>query len=303
MRMDKLTREYVLQYRAMEERAAQQYPPMPEMASVTRTEASADGAVPPLTVYTPRMDTPRKLPAVVYYHGGGWAWSSAAVYDPVLRRIADAVPAVVIAPDYRLAPEHPFPAAVDDAWAALKWTVAHADKLGIDSTNVFVAGDSAGGNLAAVVALRAVREGGPALRGQALVYPSVDIAATGNGSLERFREGYLLTAPFMEGFRDFYIPDEKQRADPYASPLRAESFTGLPPTLIVAAGCDPLLDQGKAYADKLRSAGVKVAYTLIPHVFHGYLHRIYTVPPVAPQAEQTIRDLVGFVKEEVKKSQ
>jgi acetyl esterase len=221
-----------------------------------------------LRSYFPTVD--RTLPVVVYYHGGGFVLGDLDTHDRICRRLARASRAIVVAVEYRLAPEHPFPAAVDDAFAALGWVHDHAAELGGDPDRLAVAGDSAGGNLAAVTALRARDEGGPRLVFQVLVYPATNLADFDTASHEAFREGYLLSRPFMELNRRRYLPLEGQRRNPYASPLFAEDVSRLPSALIITAQFDPLRDEGEAYAHRLRAAGVPVKISRYDGVVHGF---------------------------------
>jgi acetyl esterase len=176
----------------------------------------------------------------------------------------------VIAVDYRLAPEHKFPAAVDDAWAATRWIVAHADELAIDATRLAVGGDSAGGNLAAVVALLARDAGAPRIALQILTYPVTDLASESR-SYADLAEGYMLTRDSMRWFRAQYLAKEADAADWRVSPLRAPSLTGLPPALVITAGYDPLRDEGEAYARRLREAGVSVDAVCFGGMIHGFV--------------------------------
>lgn len=208
------------------------------------------------------VEEPQRI--VIYYHGGGWTIGDLNTHDPVCRQLAAASGATVISVDYRLGPEHRFPAAVDDAWSALSWVDAHRGDFGADPT-VVVAGDSAGGNLAAVSALWA-RDGGIELGGQVLIYPSVDIDDD-SLSMSENGEGFLLTAESMRWFSEQYQPDS---ADWRASPLRASTLAGVAPALVITAGFDPLRDQGRAYANALSDAAVAVEsvnYPAMPHVF------------------------------------
>jgi len=209
------------------------------------------------------------LPGVVYFHGGGWTCGDLDTHDSVCRGIAMHGRCTVVAVDYRLGPEHKFPAAVDDAIAAVKWVGANAPALAIDASRLAVAGESAGGNLAAVAAI-ALRDSGPAIAMQVLVYPVVDQAAD-TGSLERFARGYSLTRDLLRWYQSQYLRDERDYADWRASPLRAGDHSRLPPAYVVTAGFDPLLDEGKAYADRLRQADVSVTYECFEGMIHGFL--------------------------------
>jgi acetyl esterase len=249
--------------------------------------AVADRGVPgpagelPVRVYTPEGET--RFPIVVFFHGGGWVVGTLDTYDPLCRALAAAVPAVVVSVDYRLAPEHRHPAAVEDAYAATAWASRHAAELGGTQHRLAVAGDSAGGNLAAVVALGARDRGGPAIAFQLLVYPALD-AAGDTGSWGEFAEGFYLTAAGMRWYWDHYLGAADGRA-PDASPLRAAFLGRLPPALVIGAEHDILRDEGEAYAARLRTAGVAATATRHPGVVHGFF-RWRAVTPAADAALQ-----------------
>ena len=208
-------------------------------------------------------------PAVVYFHGGGWTCGDLDTHDSVCRGIAAHGYCAVVAVDYRLGPEHKFPAAVEDAVTALQWVAANASSLGVDAARIVVAGESAGGNLAAVAAL-ALRDPGPRLAMQVLVYPVTDQAAD-TDSLRRFAQGYSLTRELLQWYQRNYLRDERDRSDWRASPLRAKDHSRLPPAYVITAGFDPLLDEGKAYAERLVQAGVDVTYECFEGQIHGFL--------------------------------
>ncbi|WP_019587715.1 alpha/beta hydrolase [Deinococcus apachensis] len=221
----------------------------------------------PIRVYTPQGQGP--FPLIVYFHGGGWTICTLDTHDPICRELCAGAQAVVVSVDYRLAPEHPFPAAPDDCFAATRWVAEHVTGLGGDPERIVVAGDSAGGNLAAVVALRARDEGGPALRGQLLIYPSTDLY----GETESRREngqGYGLTTEDMLWFRGHYLSDPAQAMHPHASPSKAQSLADLPPALVITAEYDPLRDEGEDYARALRGAGVEASFTRYDGMHHGF---------------------------------
>jgi acetyl esterase len=234
--------------------------------------AVADRAVPGpggdlrARVYTPRGAPP--FPIVVFFHGGGWVVGTLDTYDPLCRALAAAVPTVVVSVDYRLAPEHRWPAAVEDAYAATLWASRHAAELGGAQHRLAVAGDSAGGNLAAVVALGARDRGGPAIAFQLLVYPALD-AAGDTGSWREHADGFYLTAAGMRWYWDHYLGGADGAA-PDASPLRAAFLGGLPPALVVTADHDVLRDEGEAYAARLREAGVAADVRRVEGVVHGF---------------------------------
>jgi acetyl esterase len=220
----------------------------------------------PVRVYTPEGEPP--FPIVVWFHGGGWVVGTLDTYDPLCRALAAAVPAVVVSVGYRLAPEHPWPAAVEDAYAATLWASRNAAGLGGAQDRLAVAGDSAGGNLAAVVALGARDRGGPAIAFQLLVYPALDAAAD-TASWRDHAEGFHLTAAGMRWYWDHYLGGADGRA-PDASPLRAAFLSGLPPALVIVAEHDVLRDEGEAYAARLAGAGVAATATRYPGMVHGF---------------------------------
>jgi acetyl esterase len=209
------------------------------------------------------------LPLLVYFHGGGWTIGDLDTHDIVCRTLANKARCAVIAVDYRMGPEHKFPAAVEDCIAATRWVAERAAALGVDAARIAVGGDSAGGNLAAVVAITLRDALGPALVFQALVYPATD-QRMDSASHARFGEGYLLTRDNMLWFRDNYL-SPADYDDWRASPLRAADLARLPPAHIITAGYDPLVDEGRAYSDRLVAAGVPVLYECFEGMAHGFL--------------------------------
>jgi acetyl esterase/lipase len=220
----------------------------------------------PARWYRPAGDGP--LPVVVYYHGGGWLLGSVAAYDIVCRALANASGAVVVSVDYRLAPEHRFPAAVDDSYAAAEWVAENAGALGGDGSRLALAGDSAGGNLAAVVALLARERGRPSARFQLLVYPvtTCDLEL----GCDMAYEGYFLYRDELQWHQDHYLGSPELAADWRVSPLLATDHSGLPPAFVMTAECDPLHRQGELYADRLRASGVAVELRQYPGMIHGF---------------------------------
>jgi acetyl esterase len=210
------------------------------------------------------------LPALVYFHGGGWTIGDLDTHDVLCRSLAVGARCAVFSVDYRLAPESPFPAAVDDCFSAVRYVAKHAEQLKIHKSMIAVGGDSAGGNLAAVVALQARDAGGPPLVFQLLVYPATDQRCA-TPSHQKNARGYLLEREGIEFFRRCYLPDPAAFTDWRASPLLAKSHVDLPPALVVTAGYDPLLDEGRAYAERLKAAGVKVEYREYSDMVHGFL--------------------------------
>ena len=252
----------------LERRAVTQPPPRP-IAEVRDLAASGPHGAIPLRLYRP-AGVASPAPTLVYYHGGGWVMGDLDTHDSLCRDLADAARCVVVAVDYRMGPEHRFPAAVDDVLAATRWLQAQATDLGLDARRFAVGGDSAGGNLAAVVAL-AWRDAGEAipLKLQLLIYPATDMRAlapshTHNG------QGYLLTSDSIAYFRGHYINPE-QYADWRASPLLHPNLAGLPPALVITAGFDPLRDEGQQYANAVSAAGGSAQYVCFERQIHGFI--------------------------------
>jgi acetyl esterase len=246
-------------------------PTAPEIGAVNNFVAETQAGTIPVRVYRPiGAAADAALPALVYFHGGGWVIGDLETHDVLCRQLTAEAGIEVVAVDYRLAPEAKFPAAADDAWAATQWVVANAGRLGIDAKRIAVGGDSAGGNLAAVVALMARDAGAPAIAFQVLLYPVTDVS-TERQSYSDFVDGYLLTRDSMRWFVDHYLASKDQATDWRVSPLRAKSLKGLPPALIVTAGFDPLRDEGEAYARALREAGVRVDYICYGGMLHGFV--------------------------------
>ena len=235
---------------------------------VDRTIAGPGGRL-RVRFYRPAGSVARLLPTILYFHGGGWVIGSLEAYDLPCRFFCARSGCAVVAVDYRLAPEHKFPAALDDAVAAFRWLAAEGTELGIDPDRIVVAGDSAGGTLATVVAQLVRGEARtPCL--QWLIYPATDLAAD-MPSHKSCGQGFLLTQADMEWFRGLYLNDLSEIADPRVSPLRAPDLSGLPPALIFTAGLDPLRDEGQAYAERLTAAGVKTVHREFDSLIHGFV--------------------------------
>lgn len=218
-------------------------------------------------VFTPAGTGP--LPALVYFHGGGWVTGDVDTHEGICRTLANAAGCVVASVDYRCAPDFTFPTAAEDAYAATRWVAREAAALGVDAGRIAVGGDSAGGNLAAVAALMARDRGEPRLTFQALVYPITDC----NFDTPSYRDnadGYLLTREGMRWYWDQYVPNVADRTNPYVAPMRATTHAGLPPALVITAEYDPLRDEGEAYATKLAAAGVPVSHTRYPGMIHAF---------------------------------
>ncbi|UJR79061.1 alpha/beta hydrolase [Sandaracinus amylolyticus] len=239
--------------------------PTPMHRVEDRFVRGADGAI-RVRIYEPEARTSRARPACVYFHGGGWVIGSLEAYDAVCRSIATRARCVVISVDYRLAPEHVFPAAALDAIAAYRWVIDHAGELGIDPRRIAVGGDSAGGNLSAIVAREArALHAAPAF--QMLVYPATDLTRSAE-SHRLFARGFLLETETMDWFLDQYSVEDKLH--PLGSPLHADDVRGVAPAYVVTAGFDPLRDEGEAYAKKLGAAGVRVEVRCEESLVHGF---------------------------------
>jgi acetyl esterase len=241
---------------------------------VTAVDRTVPGAAGPRSVriYTPSGAREGRGGGLVWFHGGGFVLGSIESHDGVCRALASRSGAIVVSVDYRLAPEHRFPAGVDDALAATRWVLENGASIGIDPANVAVGGDSAGGNFATLVAL--------ALRGatrspvfQLLVYPATDLTRA-QPSHRTFREGVLLPEKTILWFKQHYLPDASFESDPRASPLFVKDLSGLPPALVITAGFDPLRDEGHAYATRMRDAGIKVEYVCFEGLMHGFFNTV-----------------------------
>lgn len=255
----------------VELREMMQLPPPEQMdpvAGIVDRDVPVEGDTISVRIYTPDGDGP--FGALVFFHGGGFVVGKVADYDAFCRTLAHRVGIVVASVEYRLAPEHKFPAAPDDCLAATRWVAGHADELNIDAARLAVGGDSAGGGLAAVVAQQTARAGGPAITHQVLIYPVTDF----NFDTDSYRdnaEGYFLTRDMMRWFWAHYLRTEGDGADPKASPLRADDLAGLPPATVITAGYDPLRNEGEAYAKAMETAGVPVHYRCYEGMFHGFV--------------------------------
>ncbi len=247
----------------------------PDPPAVAQVRALCTTGGVPLRLYRPTgADAAAALPAMVYFHGGGWTMGDLDTHDVLCRQLCSGAGVVVIAVDYRMGPEHRFPAAVHDCVEATRWVQSQAADLGLDATRLAVGGDSAGGNLAAVVAL-SLRDAADAaawapLAFQLLIYPATDMRALAP-SHQRNGQGYVLTADTIAYFRGHYIADPAQWADWRASPLLAADHTHLPPALVLTAGYDPLVDEGRQYADKLSAAGTPCQTVCFERQIHGFL--------------------------------
>lgn len=245
------------------------------------------GASIPLRVYFPE-DVDGPLPALVYFHGGGWVIGGLEMADPLCRALSNETGSIIISVDYRLAPEHKFPAGLEDCYTALEWVEENAEELGIDPGRISVGGDSAGGNLAAAVSHLSRDRNGPNIRYQLLIYPVTD-SSLGTDSMETFSEGYFMTRKTLEWFWEKYLRSDIDRRNAYASPLRSTDLTGMPTSTIITAGFDPLRDDGIMLRDKLRKSDNDVHYHHYDDVIHGFIQMLGN--PDLDRAREAISDI------------
>ena len=268
--------------------------PPEEVANVENVSIPVDGGEIGLRIYTPVGNGP--FPVFVYFHGGGWVVGDLDVVDPTMRAVTNASSCLVVSVDYRMAPEYPFPVAPEDCYTATNWVAQNIATYHGDPSNIAVGGDSAGGNLAAVVSLLAKERGGPAISYQILVYPATDFSFDTESHREN-GEGYLLTKAAMEWFANHYIQEE-DKTSPLAAPLRAADVSGLPPALVITAEFDPLRDEGEAYAKKLQDAGVQVELTR----YNGMIHGFFWMSGIMEQGRKAIEQVSNTLKNNAAKT-
>lgn len=266
-------------------------PPSSDVSTQDKTIPGPGGDL-TIRIYQPAGGASTK-PVLIYYHGGGWVIGGLDEYDGVCSNLAAKSGCVVVAVDYRLAPEHVFPAAIEDCYATLEWVAANASDIGADGARIAVAGDSAGGSMAAAVTLMARDNNGPKIAYQALIYPAVGLDSSRFDSYKENGEGYFLTQASMDYFGQHYQPDLK---DMRAAPLNANDVSGLPPATVIVAGYDPLRDEGKAYAHKLIAAGVPT----VLNVYDGMIHGFFSMSGVFDAAKQAVNQVAGAVRDALK---
>ena len=265
--------------------------PGPEVASVSDVAAPGPHGDVPVRVYVPVTDDAAPLPVCVWFHGGGWVVGSIATNDPTCRALADASGAIVVSVDYRLAPEHRFPIPFDDCYAAMEWAAANAASFGGDPSRLAVAGSSAGGNLAAAVALRARDEGKPRLAHQSLICPVVDNDFTRPSYIAN-GEGYGLNYDTMVYFWQCYVRDEADAANPYVAPMAARDLSGLASAFVLTCEYDPLRDEGEAYAERLREAGVPTKLSR----YDGQIHALFNAGVPFTRTWDAISEAAGELR-------
>jgi acetyl esterase len=253
-------------------------PPAPQIGAVRELMAEGSAGPIPLRLYRPAgLADSRRLPVLVYFHGGGWVIGDLETHDVLCRQLTAEAGVSVVAVDYRLAPEHKFPAAVEDCLAAYQWVRGRGRDIGADPERGAVAGDSAGGNLAAVVSQSAAAAGVPVPTCQVLIYPALDFSLD-TESHRDLELGHIIPRERIEWYAQQYLGSEADKTDLRASPLRAPSLAGQPPSMIVTAGFDPLRDEGRDYADRLRAAGVEVVYREYPGQIHAFVSLTKAIP-------------------------
>jgi acetyl esterase len=244
----------------------------------------------PVRVYRP--SAVERLPALMFFHGGGFVLGDLETHDRECRALANASECVVVSVDYRRPPEHPFPAAPEDCYAATRYVAEHPREFGIDPMRLGVAGDSAGGNLAAVVALMARERGAPALAFQLLVYPGVDLTDTERPSMREFGHDHFVSIEALDWFNSQYVPRREDRTHPHASPIFAADLSGLPPAFVITAECDPLRDQAEAYAQRLEAARVPVRLKR----YDGMIHPFFSLGGIVDGGRQAVADAAQAIK-------
>ena len=263
--------------------------PGPDVAKVEDRAIPSGGVQIPVRIYTPAGSGP--FPVLAWYHGGGWVLGNLETADGTARHLAVAAGCVVVSVDYRLAPEAKFPLPFNDCYAATEWIVQNAASLNVDPARLAVGGDSAGGNLAAAVCLRAKEQGGLDVAFQLLVYPVTSVAY-GTCSYVQNANGYLLTMAAMKWFWNHYLSSEADAANPYAAPMAAKDLSGLPPALVITAEFDPLRDEGEAYAQRLQAAGVAATATR----YDGMIHGFFGMSAVMDQGKKAISEASSALK-------
>jgi len=274
----------------VEGRIAANLPTLPVASVLNRTIPGRGGDL-SVRIYTPNGNGP--FPLMVFFHGSGFVLCTLDTHDGVCRNLCNAAGCVVVSVDYRLAPEHKFPAGPADCHAATKWAAEHARALNADPERIVIAGDSAGGNMVAVTALMNRDKGGPALRGQLIIYPVTDYFNSGHPSYRENAEGYGLRAAGMRWFWGHYLNSESEAENPFAAPLRAKDLRGLPPALIITAQYDVLRDEGERYGARLAEAGVPAKVSRYEGMNHGF----FNMYGIVDKAKQALEESASWLKE------
>lgn len=249
----------------------------------------------PVRIYTP--DDTEMLPIVIYSHGGSWIAGNLDTHDNVCRKLSKNTKAIVISVDYRLAPENPFPAGLNDIYNVLQWTYKNAKNINGDENHIAIAGDSAGGNLSAAVSLISKNKNGPNITCQVLIYPSTNIYELNTESWSNFSNHFNISKEEMERYISLYVPQKEDRKDPYVSPLLANEFNQLPDTLVITAEIDPLRDDGESYGNKLKQAGIQSEIIRFNGVTHGFI----TMDKITNKADEALNQISSYLKNEFQK--
>jgi len=267
--------------------------PVMEVGSIqNRNFSISDGKI-DVRIYIPSGEGP--FPVMVFFHGGGWVLFHLDAYDPICSHICALAGFIVVSVEYRLSPEYKFPLATDDCLEATRWTAKHCSEWNGDPFRIFLAGDSAGGNLAAVTAMRIRDEGGPDILGQVLIYPATDYYEPEKPSYAEFAAGYNLSMDDMKWFWKMYLDNKEDAKNPKAAPLLAPNLSGLPPALVIVSGFDPLRDEGIAYADRLKKSGIQVRLSVYEEMIHGFLSYL----GILKQAKTAIKEISGWLNERI----
>ena len=274
----------------IEKRFAKMKIPVRTVGSVLESSFMGPGGEIAVRIYIPAGKGP--FPVIVFFHGGGWVLFHLDTYDPICTHLCTASACIVVSVDYRLAPENKFPAATDDCLAATRWIAVHCTEWNGDPDRIFLAGDSAGGNLATVTAIRIRDECGPTLKGQVMIYPVTDYFEPEKLSYVEFADGFGLTKNDMFWFWDKYLENKADALSPNASPLRVPSLSGLPPALVIVSGYDPLRDEGIAYANRLKEAGNPVTLS----VYHDMIHGFISYLGILKQGDTAIKEIAGWIE-------
>ncbi|HEX9025863.1 MAG TPA: alpha/beta hydrolase [Clostridium sp.] len=261
--------------------------PFPNIKNIT-VEANSEKI--PVRIYTP--ENGEKFPIIIYSHGGTWISGNLDTHDTVCRKLSQNTNAIVISVDYRLAPENPFPAGLNDVYNILQWTYKNAESINGDEKHIALVGDSAGGNLSAAVSLMARDKNGPQISCQVLIYPSTNIYELNTQSWSYFANDFNISKDDMEKYISFYVPREEDRKNLYASPLLANDFNNLPSTLVITAEIDPLRDEGEAYANKLKENGIQVDVIRINGVTHGFI----TMDKITDKADEALNEISLYLQ-------
>lgn len=262
-----------------------------EVAKVDNVKVPVEGDQITVRLYTPEGNGP--FPVIVFFHGGGWVLGDLEVVDPICRSLANATECIVASVDYRLAPEYKFPVGIEDCYAATKWVSENIAQYNGDPTRIATCGDSAGGNLAAVIPLMAKDRGGPSIAYQIILYGVTDFSFSNKSYLENGK-GYYLETPAMHWFANQYFSNEVDKVNPYASPILAKDLTGLPPALVITCEYDVLRDEGEAYAARLREAGVSVDLVR----YNGQIHGFFWMPVLMEDAKDALQRISKGIKQQ-----